>query len=56
MANKPRPRCPKCDQAMTPLYRKRPKGKTYARAGATFWCEEHDILANGRQANVSFLK
>lgn len=48
MANKPRPRCPECGQAMDPLYRKRPHGTTYARAGDTFYCHEHDVLAKGR--------
>lgn len=55
MANKPRPRCPKCGEAMIPLYKKRPKGSTYARAGDTFWCEGDDILANGRQKRAKFL-
>lgn len=56
MANKPRPRCPECDQAMAPLYRKRPNGTTYARAGATFWCDDHEILAMGRKKKTQFLE
>lgn len=40
---------------MAPLYRKRPHGSTYARAGATFYCHDHDILAKGRQEDAQFL-
>lgn len=56
MANKPRPRCPECDSAMAPLYRKRPNGTTYARAGTTFYCYEHDILAKGREEDAQFIE
>ncbi len=41
---------------MAPLYRKRPNGTTYARAGATFYCREHDILAKGRNHETEFLR
>lgn len=55
MSNKPRPRCPKDGAAMVPLFRKRPRGSAYARAGVAFYCAEHDVLARGRGKRVEFL-
>lgn len=48
MPNKKRPRCPECDMAMSPLYTNRPQGETMKRAGDTFYCDDHDVLAHGR--------
>lgn len=42
--------------AMAPLYRKRPNGTTYARAGDTFYCYDHDVLAKGRPDDAEFLE
>lgn len=55
MPNKPRPRCPKCDVAMAPLFRKRPRGSGYARAGNTFQCANCETLAKGRGGRAKFL-
>lgn len=55
LPNKPRPRCPECEAAMAPLYRKRPQGTTYARAGDAFYCHEDDILAKGRTDATEFI-
>lgn len=41
---------------MAPLYRKRPNGTTYARAGDTFYCRDHDVLAKGRDDSIAFLE
>jgi len=41
---------------MAPLFRKRPRGTGYARAGNTFMCVDHEVLAKGRKAKVKFLK
>lgn len=55
MPNKPRPDCPGCEEdgetatAMEPMYIKRPRGETYKRAGPTFYCDDHNIVAVGRQ-------
>lgn len=40
---------------MQPLFRKRPRGSGYVRAGETFYCGEHDTLAQGRGKRVEFL-
>lgn len=58
MPNKPRPRCPECEEstAMDPLYVDRPRGETRKRAGDTFYCNEHDILAKGRPEETQFLR
>lgn len=55
MPNKPRPRCPNCNVAMAPLFRKRPRGSGYARAGNTFQCTNCETLAKGRGARAKFL-
>lgn len=55
MPNKSRPRCPRDDAAMIPLFRKRVRGEGYARAGEVFWCEEHDVVAKGRGKRVKML-
>lgn len=55
MPNKPRPRCPECQTAMAPLFRKRPRGSGYARAGTAFQCPSCDTLAKGRGAKTKFL-
>lgn len=49
MANRPRPRCPECDMAMGPVFRKRPRGETYARVPDVFWCQDCTNLARGRK-------
>lgn len=54
MPNKPRPRCPEDGAAMVPLFRKRARGSGFARAGNTFYCEEHDLVAKGRGKSVKF--
>lgn len=58
MPNKPRPDCPRCvDEersatAMKPMFVKRPRGDTMKRAGDTFYCDEHGIVAVGREYPV----
>jgi hypothetical protein len=52
MPNKPRPRCPKDGAAMQPLFAKRPRGSGYVRAGDSFYCSEHGLLAKGRGRSV----
>jgi len=56
MPNKPRPRCPECGMAMDPTYIKRPRGETYKRAGDTFYCDDHDVLAKGRPDDTEFIE
>lgn len=41
---------------MDPMYIKRPRGETMKRAGDTFYCDEHDILAKGREQDSEFLE
>lgn len=61
MPNKPRPDCPECIEegrgatAMSPMYVKRPRGSTYKRAGATFYCDDHGVVAVGRQQEPFFV-
>lgn len=55
MPNKPRPRCPKDNAAMVPVFTKRPRGSGYVRAGEGFYCPEHRIFAKGRGKRVKFL-
>jgi hypothetical protein len=55
MPNKPRPRCPSCNVAMAPLFRKRPRGSGYARAGTAFQCLSCERLAHGRGGKAKFL-
>jgi hypothetical protein len=55
MPNRVRPRCPKCQAAMTPLYRAGGRGG-FKRLRDTFTCAQHDsILAHGRR-KVRYLK
>lgn len=55
MPNKPRPRCPKDDAAMSPLFAKRVRGSGFKRAGEIFWCEEHNVVSKGRGGRAKFL-
>lgn len=54
MANRERPRCPTCNDAMGPVYRKGARGKAFVRVPDAFYCVEHDLLARGRR-KVKFL-
>jgi hypothetical protein len=49
MPNRVRPRCPTCDTAMGPLFRKGPRGKAFVRVPDAFYCAEHNLLARGRK-------
>lgn len=40
---------------MVPLFVKRPRGKSYARAGVAFYCPEHGLVAKGRGKKTAFL-
>lgn len=40
---------------MAPLFRKRPRGSGYARAGTAFVCLTCETLAKGRGARTKFL-
>jgi len=55
MANRPRPRCPDCGQAMGPVFRKRPRGETFARINDVFWCDTCESLARGRIKKVKYV-
>lgn len=48
MPNRPRPRCPNCNIAMAPLFRKGSRGTAFVRLPEAFYCSEHDLLARGR--------
>lgn len=41
---------------MDPMYVKRPQGETMKRAGDTFYCPDHDILAKGRPDETEFVR
>ena len=49
MPNRARPRCPSCESAMDPVFRKGPRGKAFVRVPDAFICGEHNVLARGRQ-------
>lgn len=49
MANRVRPRCPKCQSVMAPLFRKGPRGKAYVKVRDSFVCIEDGSLARGRR-------
>jgi hypothetical protein len=49
MANKPRPRCPKCGRVMEPAFRKREKGKSFERIPDAFTCRHDETLGKGRR-------
>jgi peptide methionine sulfoxide reductase MsrB len=49
MPNRVRPRCPTCDAAMGPVFRKGPRGKAFVRIRDAFYCPEHNLLAHGRK-------
>lgn len=49
MTNRIRPRCPTCQTAMTPVYRKGARGKAFVKIPDTFTCAEHGGLAVGRR-------
>jgi hypothetical protein len=46
--NRIRPRCPKCERVMSPVYRRRDRAKTFARVPDVFWCPEGHSVAKGR--------
>jgi hypothetical protein len=50
MANAIRPRCPTCNTAMDPVFRKGPRGQAWIRVPETFHCLKHNLIARGRQA------
>ncbi|HEX2066101.1 MAG TPA: hypothetical protein VHI93_04740 [Candidatus Thermoplasmatota archaeon] len=50
MPNRARPRCPDCQAAMSPLFRKGPRGKAFVRVPDAFVCSQHDRLARGRES------
>lgn len=54
MPNRVRPRCHKCESAMSPLYAKGPRGKAFIRVQDTFWCPADGLVAHGRR-KVKFL-
>ena len=49
MANRARPRCPKCQSVMAPLFRKGARGKAYVRVRDAFTCPDDGTLARGRR-------
>lgn len=49
MPNKARPRCPDCESAMEPVYRKSQRGASMVRVPNVFWCEDDSVIARGRR-------
>lgn len=49
MGNRRRPRCPKCQLSMTPIYRKGTRGKSFVKIPDAFTCPEHRTIARGRR-------
>ena len=49
MANRVRPRCPKCEAVMKPVYRRGPRGKAFVRLKDAFCCNNDGTLARGRR-------